>query len=355
MEQVDVLVVGQGLAGSWLSWWLERAGLSYLVMDNHDPLAASRHAAGLINPVTGRRLVKTWMIDELMPFAWKAYREMGEFLGLDLIREMPVVDFFPTAQMLLAFRERVKEENAYLAIGTEPSAYETWFNYELGWGTIAPCYLVYSNRLLPAWRKQLSAGGRLRVETFRQDKLVVNDAGCRYDDIHCRHLVFCDGRYAASNPFFEKLPFALNKGEGLLVEIPDLPADAVFKKSMSIVPWQEQLFWVGSSYQWTFDNEQPSENFRSSTENWLKHLLRVPFKTMDHFAAIRPATLERRPFVGFHPLHPGIGLFNGLGTKGCSLAPFFAFQLLQKIMGRGILDPGADIQRFRRILGDPTK
>ena len=37
-------------------------------------------AAGLINPVTGRRMVTTWMIDELMPFARNAYREIGYFL-----------------------------------------------------------------------------------------------------------------------------------------------------------------------------------------------------------------------------------------------------------------------------------
>ncbi len=77
MQETDVLIVGQGLAGTWLSWWLEQAGISCRVMDDADPGSASKYAAGLINPVTGRRMVKTWMIEELMPFAWKVVQRYG--------------------------------------------------------------------------------------------------------------------------------------------------------------------------------------------------------------------------------------------------------------------------------------
>ena len=113
MKEIDVLIVGQGLAGTWLSWWLEQAGLSYLVLDHEDPSSASRHAAGLINPVTGRRLVKTWMIDELMPFSWKAYQDMGVFFQKNFISRTKIVDFFPTVKMLQAFQKRYAEDCAY--------------------------------------------------------------------------------------------------------------------------------------------------------------------------------------------------------------------------------------------------
>jgi len=59
--QVDVLIIGQGICGTMLSWWLEKAGMSYVVADDPKPDSASRVAAGVINPVTGRRMVKTWM------------------------------------------------------------------------------------------------------------------------------------------------------------------------------------------------------------------------------------------------------------------------------------------------------
>ena len=66
-------------------------------------------------------------------------------------------------------------------------------------------------------------------------------------------LYFVMGRSSAQNPFFNKLPFALNKGEGLLVAIEGLPEGLVFKKGMSLVPFRENIYWLGSSYEWTFD------------------------------------------------------------------------------------------------------
>jgi glycine/D-amino acid oxidase-like deaminating enzyme len=74
---------------------------------------------------------------------------------------------------------------------------------------------------------------------------------------------------------------------------------------------------------------------------------------LDHFASVRPATLERRPFVGLHPHFLQLGILNGLGTKGCSLAPYFAKELAQKLSGKGSVNPLADIQRFSKILGKP--
>lgn len=364
MQETDVLIVGQGLAGSWLSWWLEQAGVSCLVVDDADPASASRYAAGLINPVTGRRMVKTWMIEKLMPFAWKSYSDMGSFLQTDLISETAVVDFFPTVQMLQAFQKKYEEDPAYLQMVKGPSGmggqeqgspqdareYENIFRFDLGWGVIHPCYLVKTEKLLKCWRGHLGEKKYLRVETFEARNLVIHASGIEYSDIRCRYIIFCDGKHAAGSPFFEKLPFALNKGEGLLVEINDIPQQTVYKKGMSLVPWKENIFWVGSSYQWEFEDERPTESFRSATENWLRNFLKVPFNTIDHFSALRPATLERRPFAGFHPKYPRVGILNGLGTKGCSLAPWFAAELAGKISGSGVIDPMADIKRFERVL-----
>src|SRR5882724_8205616 len=97
--KTDVLIIGQGICGTFLSWWLEKAGLSWLVIDEQRLFTASKAAAGLINPVTGRRIVKTWMIDELLPFAKEAYRQIGETLGRPYMEPVSVVDFFPTPQM----------------------------------------------------------------------------------------------------------------------------------------------------------------------------------------------------------------------------------------------------------------
>jgi len=55
---IDFLIVGQGLAGSLLAWELIQRGCSVLVVDKGEE-NASQVAAGLINPVTGIRFVKS--------------------------------------------------------------------------------------------------------------------------------------------------------------------------------------------------------------------------------------------------------------------------------------------------------
>src|SRR5882724_8131248 len=369
--KTDVLIIGQGICGTFLSWWLEKAGLSWLVIDEQRPFTASKAAAGLINPVTGRRIVKTWMINELLPFAQDAYHRMGEELGASFVEKKSLVDFFPTPQMRLAFLDRYAEDTQYLQLPENERAWDEYFRYDFGYGVIGPCWLVDLPRLLALSRKRMLERQALLEERFEAELLIVGEQeGVRYKDINAGHIIFCDGVESAVSRWWNLLPFAPNKGEALIVDIPGLAGaglagigsvgtddmerqhggTAVFKKGISLAPWKDGLYWVGSSYEWSFQDTGPTEVFRKRTEAVLQDWLRVPFKTVEHLASVRPATLERRPFAGFHPRHPAIGILNGMGTKGCSLAPYFASQLANHLAKGSPILPEADVKRFSRVL-----
>jgi glycine/D-amino acid oxidase-like deaminating enzyme len=354
-EKTELLIVGQGLCGTFLSLELERAGISHIVIDERRPFSASRAAAGLINPVTGRRIVTTWMIDELLPFAAEAYGRLRGLFGSAFFEPAMVTDFFPTAQMRLAFLQRLEEGGAYLRLPEDEHAWDDCFHVELGYGVIDSCFLVDVPGLLDATRQRMAASGILREDRFEIGELTVGE-GVRWRDIEAERIVFCDGVESLSNPYFSRLPFAPNKGEVLIVEIEGL-ADAaragggtVFKKGLSIVPWREGLYWVGSSYEWSFEHAEPTEAFRLRTEAALREWLKLPFRTVEHLAAVRPATLERRPFVGFHPQYPRVGILNGMGTKGCSLAPYFAHRLARYLVDGNAIPAKADVRRFEKVL-----
>jgi len=51
-----------------------------------------------------------------------------------------------------------------------------------------------------------------------------------------------------------------------------------------------------------------------------------------------------------HPHQKNLGILNGMGTKGCSLAPFFASQLADHLLREKEIMPEADIKRFQKIL-----
>ena len=348
--QVDHLIIGQGICGTFLSWYLQKAGSSFIIIDESKPFTASKAAAGIINPVTGRRIVKTWMIDELLPFLSHAYQQIGNELDIDCIAQKKIIDFFPTPQMRNAFFERYEEDRQYLNKPLDETAWIEDFNYDFGFGEIQPCYLVDLTILLSASRKKLITQQQLLQERFNITELLITENKIQYKDIIADKIIFCDGIESLNNPYFKNLPFAPNKGEALIVEIKDIPPGHIYKKGITIVPWKDELFWVGSSYEWEFQNDQPTEVFRKKTEMILQQWLNTPFRVMEQIGSVRPATLERRPFVGFHPLQKNIGIFNGMGTKGCSLAPFFAKQLVEYLAHNIPILPEANVKRFSGVL-----
>ena len=105
--KVDFLIVGQGIAGTVLSYTLLKQGCSVLVLDREEENSSSKVAAGICNPITGKKQLKTWNADKLFPFLYNFYR--------DLEKELKVQFFFPkkvyrtfkdiTSQNLWAERE----------------------------------------------------------------------------------------------------------------------------------------------------------------------------------------------------------------------------------------------------------
>lgn len=348
---VEYIVVGQGICGTMLSWFLHKEGKSVFVIDEGKDNTPSKVAAGLINPVTGRRYVTAWMANTFMTFAEQAYNELGTYLGGNYIRKTDIIDFFPSPQMRDTFVNRITENDTYLHAFPDQNHFNQFFNYDFGCGQIRPAYIVSLSNLLSAWRKELANKKLLLEEPFDNNKLQVANDGVKYNEVTAQKIIFCDGITSMSNPWFELLPFSSNKGEALIIYSEELTNEHIFKKGVLLAPLAEKhTYWVGSNYQWDFEDDQPTAKFYEQTVAHLKHWLKVPFEVIAHKAAVRPATLERRPFVGLHPLHPAVGILNGMGTKGTSLAPFFAHQLVQHLIHGLPIAPEADVHRFSRIL-----
>jgi glycine/D-amino acid oxidase-like deaminating enzyme len=343
-QQSEIVIIGQGISGTFLSYYLYKAGKKFIVYDEPKPNTASKIASGVINPVTGRRIVRTWMIEEVMPFAVDAYKQLEKELGVDLIQQTNILDFHPTPQMQQAFNERLPQETDYLKLADNPEQWRQYFNYPFGIGETNPCWLIDINTLLVEWRKKLQQNNQLIESNFELDSLQPSALSPK------PLIIFSDGVAGFPNPFFQALPYTRMKGEALIVSVPGLPRKNIYKQGFNLVPWKDNLWWVGSSYEWNFETTEPTEAFKQKTIGQLNALLKLPYTVVDHLAGERPANMERRPFVGFHPLHQNIGILNGMGTKGCSLAPYFAHELVENILHGKPINPLADVQRFRKVL-----
>ena len=348
-KKLDYLIIGQGLAGTWLSYYALQSGKTCMVVnDSHTP-SASQVASGVINPVTGRRIVQTWMIDTFLPFALKAYTDLGAQLNATIVKKAPVVLIHPSLQMQESFEYRFEHDNVYLQ-KNNASDFEAFMHAPFGTGQINQTVWIDLNLMIAGWREQLIKHQQYIDTKFDIADLQFTNEGVTWNGIDAKRIIFCDGIGSMQNPYFNLLPFAPNKGEALIVEIKDLPNQAIYKNNLTIVPWKDQLFWVGSNYEWEFKDASPSMDFRTKMEAALTQLLKIPFTVVDHLAGIRPANQERRPFVGLHPSYPAIGICNGMGTKGCSLAPYFANQFIEHCEQGLAIHSEAGLERFEGIL-----
>ncbi len=346
-EKVKYIIVGQGLVGTWMSYYLQEKGLSYKIINHSQTPSATSVASGVMNPVTGRRMVQTWMIETLLPFAVDAYTRFQEKTGVTIIKKSPVALIHPSLQMKESFDYRLSHDNVYLQ-KNDSSIWKNFFNTPYGTGEIDSCYWIDLIQFIKQGRDKINE--HYIEDEFKINDLSINENVVEWKNISAEKVIFCDGVYSMQNPYFKALPFTPNKGEALIVAIEGLPAENIYKNNMAIVPWKDNLFWVGSSFEWKYESSSASSAFREKMIASLDSILKLPYQVVDHLVGIRPANSERRPFVGLHPTYPQLGICNGMGTKGCSLAPYFALQLLNHIELGTEINQEASIERFYHLL-----
>ena len=101
--KLDYILVGQGLAGSILSYQLLSRGKNILVINQSGQNISSTVAAGIYNPITGRSMVKSWMADQLFSYLIPFYRKLEEEIGVRLINintYIPPVYFYERTKRL---------------------------------------------------------------------------------------------------------------------------------------------------------------------------------------------------------------------------------------------------------------
>ena len=109
---VDFLIIGQGLAGSLLAWYLIQKKQSVVIVDDASIDSASLAAAGIINPVTGKRLVKSWQVDACLPAAKQCYLTLQQQFRTPIFHSLPVYRLFQNEQDIELWQLR-SSENAY--------------------------------------------------------------------------------------------------------------------------------------------------------------------------------------------------------------------------------------------------
>ncbi|CCH51137.1 FAD dependent oxidoreductase [Fibrisoma limi BUZ 3] len=345
---IDYLIVGQGVAGSVLAWTLDQRGCSVWLADDPTLPSASAVAAGIVNPLTGRKLVRTWKADQLFPFLHRFYTDIEQKLG---------AHFFHPIDIYRPFRS-IEEQNDYLALTAEPAvqpyikqvidneSYSPYINNPFGGLAVTQAGWVDLSEFVKSIRAYFINKGQYVDARIKATDLIINSKTVAWQGHTINKVIFCDGVQARENPLFDWLPYNPVKGQILTALVEDYPIKDVVNQGLFILPVRNGLIKIGATYTWHDLDWQTTEDGRQFLESKVRDILRVPYQVVSQQAGIRPSTKDRRPFVGLHPEFPGIGIFGGMGTKGVSLAPYLANQFAGYLLDAEDLDTEANISRY---------
>jgi glycine/D-amino acid oxidase-like deaminating enzyme len=342
----DYIIVGQGIAGTLLHYFLDQSESKILIVDQYKQ-SASRISSGILNPLTGRKYVKSWMFDKLIEQAVPSYQEISAKLGLQLFQSLPILRALPNrkAEIEWDYRSSLPEYEKYIGSKLEWGEVEQYINKDIPYVSIKNGYHIHMPKLVEAYRSYLKEKELLLEAKFEYDDVIFEEDEVNWRNHKAGNIIFCEGAGATMNPFFKYLPFNPSKGEAMTVEVP-FTLQRVVKKTGFIVPWSEKKMWVGSASFWNYEHDQPTETGEQRIRKQLEDMYSGPYEKIKSLAAEKPGVKDRRPFLGTHPKFDRLHIFNGLGTKGASLAPYFAREMADYLIKDKPIDKMVDIQRF---------
>lgn len=326
--RAEVLIAGQGLAGTLLAWELEKAGVPFLIRDPGHAGSATAAAAGIINPITGRRLVKAWRFEELRPIAAETWRELGEALGVRLWREMRVWrEFADDLEREAWARKSATGELAPFAGAGDDRGF--W---------IAGAARVDLPAMLAAARRRWRAQGRLREDAVGD---LMAAAGSY------RRVIDCTAAAGVAHATFNSVPWEFSKGDTLEIGAAGLNPDVILNRRIWVAPAGGEIAFVGATHEPGVRDARPEPRARDLLTVAARRLLGGrEFTVVAHRAGVRVNLPDKRPVIGLHPTQPRLGVFGGLGGRGALWAPWLARQWRDHIVAGFAFDPSVGAERF---------
>jgi glycine/D-amino acid oxidase-like deaminating enzyme len=349
--KVDFLIVGQGLAGTLLAHELYRQQKTFVVFDDPDQPKASEVAAGLINPVVFRRMTKSWMVDDAFPQMELTYRQLEDILQERLYFPSPMMKVFEESGAAF-WKEKVRANylEDYLEVEPDFDLRNKNTKASFGFGQVNKSGRLDLQKLISAFSGFLHRNNLIRIEKLDLEKLTIKSDRVIYSELSVEKIIFCEGPSVSQNPFFKNLIFKHSKGEILELNIPGLNLNEILSHQVFVMPIDEDRYKVGATYSWDELNWETTNTARKELMGKLDKIISVNSEVLNQKAGIRPTMHDRKPVIGILPDQPQIGIFNGLGSKGVLLGPYFAKQLADYLLAdSGYIHPEADIKRYFRF------
>lgn len=308
---IPVLIVGQGIAGSVLALSLQDLSIPFEIINNESFLSASLTSGATLNFFNFRKET----ISEYKKEEWE--NAIRYYQGLELQWKTSFLSPKPIVELV--------EDSQYPAV---PS----WQLFEKR--IIDATYFLDARKMILSVRKMWQEKKLYRSGKINYDELKIEEQCISWRDKQYAAVIFCEGAQARNNPFTASFSWTKNKGDVLLLSIPDLDESKIYQTPLHrLLPLGNQVFWLGSQHIWQFEEAIPDLDWAQKQLEYLQENLKLPFTLLEHKVAERPTTAGQKMIIQFLENQRRIGIINGLGSKGwiraANLIPQFAKVIAQ--------------------------
>jgi glycine oxidase len=348
---VDYIIVGQGLAGSTLALRMLDQGKSIIVFDEPASNRSSAIAAGLFNPVTGKLMIKTWMAETIFPELDRFYAWSEKMLGQRFFYPQPIYrPFLSVAEQNEWMGKSVDQAlRDYVQEVFTQSRYGHQVYDPFGGIVLKECGYLDVLSFLHHVKNHLVSNHAYVPERFDESKLEIKSQTVRYKNIDAGKIIFCNGTALNQSAIVPAVPIRLLKGETLIIESEE-KLELIYNRGVYMVPMHEKnRYKVGATYESKLLTPEITSAGQMELKQRLDEMLKVPYRIISQDWGFRPTTPDRKPILGSHPISENVIIFNGLGTKGVSLAPYFSGCLMDWLSGKIEIRPEVNINRFKSL------
>jgi glycine/D-amino acid oxidase-like deaminating enzyme len=347
---MKILIVGHGIAGSLLAWFLHHNQHLITLISPLERQSASKVAAGVLTPITGKRFAASWEYLRLYHSAVKTYESLADHFHHQFFYPRKTIRVFRSSEEKTLWDKKKKYRTDFLPfIDSEnpPRTLPSPWKDPYGSMTLIHGGWCDTEPLLDHLEHFFNENHILHHENFAHSDLTITKNNIHWKGNSFDHVVFCEGYHIRDNPYFQFIPFEHVKGEILNLMINgSIPQDAILNFGKWVIPYPDGSFRCGSTYDWYDLTESTTTTARHSILEYIKLHGDIDPRILGQQAGIRPVCKDMKPVLGRHPEFPRIWVFNGLGAKGILRAPFLANHLVTVMENKTELWSEVNCQRF---------
>lgn len=343
----DFIIVGRGLAANVLANTFHQNNVSFHVIGQTGLSNSSLVAAGIWNPIVFKRLTLSWKAYQCVPVLNSFYNQCEANLEKQFVYHRAIIKPFVQEQEKTLWQKKSKNELAEFLDSNSYSDSASYKNCNIS-GEFSLVKRT-GNIDIPTFINATSSFFKdlISDEFFDYNQIQIQPGEVSYKNLKAKNIIFCEGYLVKNNPFFNWIPLKPAKGEIVSLKAEGLELNnCILNKNGFIFESSSGIFKCGATYDWENLTDETSSKGLTELTDKVKDLINVPYSIIEHKAGVRPSSLDRRPIIGKHPAHENLFVFNGMGTKGVMLAPYFANNFVLFYLQKQALNFEADVKRF---------